>query len=353
MAESLTASSGICRKPECRVTESGICSDGHDPIESCPYFDSTEDEDIEDEDELDTEWSDTTSHTEQTALPSGDVLNVEGVDEFLRWRPATLVSMVGERESGKTTLICTIYDRFLHGAFAGYSFAGSRTLIALQRRLHYARAASGRVRPDTPRTSLSEDLHFFHLALARSSAPEARSDLMLADRAGEAYRYARSNSDRVRDLIEVRKADFVVLLLDGGRIVDPVERTGAMQSVRQTLRAFIDGGAICGSSIIQIVTTKFDLVAASDEKEELERRLSEFQERLRADFEERVGHLSFWNIAARDPLGRYPLAWQVDTLLYSWLNRPSIAGVRNAPVDIPLLTEFDRLLRRTPMETVQ
>src|SRR5689334_22686712 len=83
-------------------------------------------------------------------------------------------------------------------------------------------------------------------------------------------------------------AHRIVLLLDGGRLVEPTERSSAMQSVRQTLRALLDNHALGASSIVQVVTTKIDILAASSERDEISRILSAFTARLAADFAHRL-----------------------------------------------------------------
>lgn len=346
-----------CAKPGCRVSSTGACEEGRDP-KSCPHYTDATAKDTEDK-ELDSDPSDeeaqeTPEKGDHVKLPSGEALDVAGVDEFLRWRPMTLVTIVGDRDSGKTTLISSIYDRFLRGPFAGYLFAGSRTLIGLERRSHYARVDSGMTTPDTPRTSISEGVRFFHLALARADAPDARADLMLSDRAGETYRQARGNSRLVSDLIEVKKADCLVLLLDGARVVNPVERAGAVQSVRQTLRALWDGGALDAGARVQVATTKIDILRAQPEgdKAHTDTLLTALRDGLRADFGPRLGDLSFWDIAARDPAGTFEPAYGVDALLASWLDKvPRPATIIDRP-GLVLQSEFDRLLARTPMETL-
>ncbi len=343
-----------CSKSECEVAASGLCAEGHTPVRSCPFYGrspATDDLDVLDEEQEGTDEFESEPEEEQIALPTGEALTLDDVDEFLRWRPATFVTIVGDRESGKTTLICAIYDRFLKGPFAGYIFAGSRTLVALEKRSHYARAESGRAHPDTPRTSIAEGLQFLHFAVVRADRIHVRTDLMLSDRAGEVYRQARDNSALVGELIEVEKGDRLVLLLDGGRVADPVERAGAMQAVRQTLRAFLDGGAAGKASIVQVVTTKVDLLAHHTAKADIDRQLSVFRQRLVADFAPRLGDLSFWEIAARDPRGDFPPAYGVDALLADWV-APRSAIVAYEERVTPLQSEFDRLLLRTPMEAV-
>lgn len=279
-------------------------------------------------------------------LPSGDGLTPAEVDEFLRWRPARFVTIVGDRESGKTTLVCAIYNRFLRGPFAGYMLAGSRTFVALETRSHYSRVDSGGAVPDTARTSISEGLRFFHFCVAPVLHPTTHLDLMLADRAGETYRQARNNTALVAELTEVAKADRLVLLLDGARVAAPVERAGALQAVRQSLRVFLDNGAVNANSRVQVVTTKLDLLSNHGDSDLIKGQLKQFSDRLAADFASRVAELSFWEIAARDPQSVFGPAHGLDALLKDWTTARPV-DVRPKELAAPVSTEFDRLLLRT------
>lgn len=345
-----------CSNPECDVSNTGICVEGNMPTESCPFFgraiDNSSDNNLG---ELEGEEYD--AEPQQIIepirihLPSGEALTPAEVDHFLLWKPARFIAIVGDFDSGKTTLICALYDRFLRGSFAGHLFGGSRTLVGFEKKSHHSRIDSGRVVPDTLRTSLSDGLKYFHFSLAPSENAQSRIELMLSDRAGEQYQKARNNSDVVSELIEVKKAHYVVLLMDGGRIADPVHRQNAMQSVRQTLRAFLDGGALSKTSRVQVVITKVDLLAEIPEKLALEAQLEQFHKGLQKNFGERLAELSFWEISARDPLGEFSPAHGVKELLESWCVFIPVTLTRT-PLQIALNTEFDRLLSRTPMEDI-
>ncbi len=339
----------LCSKPDCEVTASGVCAEGHEPLEACPYY-GKEPEDVDDGDVQSepTDNDDAPTTGDRIALPTGQALDVAGVDEFLLWRPISLIAIVGDRDSGKTTLICSIYDRFLKGPFASFVFAGSRTLVGLERQSHYSRAESGRSVADTPRTSISDGLTFFHFAVAPERQPQRRSDLMVSDRAGEVYRQARGQTDLIADIIEIRKAARVVLLLDGTRVADQVERAGAIQNVRQTLRAFLDNDALTAASIVQVVTTKIDLFEGHQDKQSIDSTLEQFRQRLTADFANRLAELSFWEVSARDPRGELEPAFGVDKLLQDWVSLRS-PDVNQAPSWPSCQNEFDRLLERTPM----
>ena len=349
--------SNNCSKLECEVASTGACAEGHAPLESCPFYgkasetDENFDDDFENESvESDLDFDD----VKFVDLPSGEALNAIGVEEFLRWRPIRLITVVGERDSGKTTLICSIYDQFLRGPFAEHYFAGSRTLIGLERRSHLSRLESGLDSPDTPRTSLSDGVRFFHFAAVRMDERNARTDLMLSDRAGEKYRQARDKSEVVSELFEVAKADRLVLLLDGARLANPAERSNALTSVRHTLRAFLDGGAISCNTYVQVVTTKIDRIEiqSESEKQVIHKFLSDFKQRLCDAFRDRVGGLTFFEIAARDPDGNLPPAYNVDQLVANWLEEIPYLLPTSQIRDLPLTSEFDLLLARTKMEVV-
>ncbi len=339
-----------CRKSDCPIASGGGCSEGYDPIASCPYHGATADDDV-DEGVAAFENGEQANNTTDfmVPLPSGEALDPAEVDIFLRWRPATFVTIVGDRDSGKTTLVAALYDRFLRGPFAGHSFAGSRTLVGLERRSHYARVDSGGAKPDTPRTSISEGLQYFHFAVRGALA--TRTDLMLSDRAGETYRQARSNSALVSQLPELTTAQRVVVLLDGARVYDAVTRAGAIQAVRQSLRAFLDGGGLGEHSVVQIVTTKVDLLERHPEKAAILEQLAAFKHRLAQDFSPRLASLTFWDIAARDPEAILPPAHGVELLFLDWIEQ------RKSPMKPTMVlaspqTEFDRLLLRTPLESL-
>lgn len=347
-----------CSKSECEAGRTGACAEGHEPLESCPFYGKASeieedfDDYFENSEDLIQQSEENQGNRDFIDLPSGEALDVAEVDDFLRWRPIKLVTIVGDSDSGKTTLICSIYDRFLHGIFAGHYFASSRTLIGLERRSHLSRLDSGLTSPDTPRTSYSDGVRFFHIAGISEGEQRVRTDLMLSDRAGEKYRMARDNSEVVSELFEVAKADRVVLLLDGARLAKPAERANAATSIRHTLRAFLDGGVLDETGCVQVVITKIDLIEILPEsdKEIVHQFIRDFKDKLRDKFENRVGELTFFDIAARDPTGRLAPAYGVDQLLANWFDRKHQSAV---PVDVnalPLKREFDLLLARTPME---
>ncbi len=339
-----------CRRTGCEVALTGTCPEGHTPVASCPNY---VDQPAEDRDVHDGEFGaieEALPDVRRVSLPSGDALTPEEVDQFLRWRAATFVAIIGDSYSGKTTLICALYDRFLKGTFAGLSFAGSRTLVALERRAHHARVDSGRATPETARTSHLEGLRYFHFAVAPNGQPAKRTDLLLSDRSGEVYRSARNDSTLVGTLAEIPQADRIVLLLDGRRVVERTERNGAIQSVRQTLRVLLDNDALGPTLTVWVVTTKVDLIASSPDGQEIAEAVAGFRNRLSTDFGPRLKTLSFHDIAARDPTNGFAPAHGLDALIEDWVTRSRCAPPPPPPLE--LHSEFDRLLARTRMDVL-
>src|SRR5581483_8028165 len=82
-------------------------------------------------------------------------LSAEGASDFLAMRPANVVLLAGDSNSGKTTLFAAIYERLLDGPFGEFLFAGSRTLHGFESRCFENRGGYGHTEPDTGHTPTS------------------------------------------------------------------------------------------------------------------------------------------------------------------------------------------------------
>ena len=173
--------------------------------------------------------------------------------------------MIGPSDAGKTSLIAGFYDLFQEGAVAGVEFAGSQSLHEFEHVCHDARAASRRGKPHINRTPYGE-VRFYHLGVAGGGAGELLS-LVLADRAGEEYRSAIDNVSFVAGFPEVGRADTLILLVDGQRLLDPGARHNLRSEVTLILRAMIEGGAIQSGARLAVVLTKKDLIHQSQRLE--------------------------------------------------------------------------------------
>ncbi|WP_285348466.1 hypothetical protein [Pseudomonas sp. ME-P-057] len=276
-------------------------------------------------------------------LPATTLLAVADADELLRWRAASVVAVVGERNGGKTTLVAEIYERFLHGPFAGKLFAGSWSLSGFEMKSFQSRAESGATSPDTLRTSSRDGLGFFHLAVADVSTPQDRRDLLISERAGETYREVRDTPKKSLEMIELRRAAAIAFIVDGERVREDLKRAEVFASVRNLIRALHETRTINSGCRIQVVTTKFDLL---DDDEALIARnaLTEFEQRM-TNLYSSFYTVEVFRIAARDPKGVVEPAMGIAPLFRSW-TQPSLP-VKDADIELPALTdECDRLLLR-------
>ncbi|WP_332872072.1 TRAFAC clade GTPase domain-containing protein [Pseudomonas syringae] len=276
-------------------------------------------------------------------LPLTTLLEVEDADELLRWRAASVVAVVGERNGGKTTLVAEIYERFLQGPFAEKLFASSWSLSGFEIKSFQSRAESGATSPDTLRTSVRDGLRFFHLAVADVSTPQERRDLLISERAGETYREIRDNPKRSSEMIELRRAAAIAFIVDGERVRDDLKRAEVFASVRNIIRALHETRTISPTCRVQVVTTKFDLLN-DDEAIRARDALTEFEQRL-TNLYSSFYTVEVFRTAARDPKGVVEPAMGVAPLFRSWLERSPL--VKDADLEIPVLTdECDRLLLR-------
>jgi len=278
-----------------------------------------------------------------TTLPSSAMLSLEDADELLRWREASVIAVVGERNGGKTTLVAEIYERFLRGPFADTFFCHSLSLLGFEMKSFQSRAESGAERPDTPRTSAQDGLRFFHLAVSDESDFQRRTDLLISERAGEIYREIRDNPERAVEMIELRKAAAIAFIIDGERVLDARKRAEVFASTRHIIRALDETGTIKPGTKVQLVTTKLDLLDGAEAAAALEA-LTEFENRLIAAFGGTY-QVSAFRTAARDPDGVVDPATGLAPLLRSWLTPPQPLPIDDV-VQPDLTDEFDRLLLR-------
>ena len=108
------------------------------------------------------------------------------------------VLLMGDRDVGKTTLLAELHHSYLQAPFAGYLFAGSRTLIGFEERCFLSRFQSGLENEDTERTK-SRDIRLLHLSLAPEAMPLRRTDLLFGDVSGERYRDIKTSVEEARE----------------------------------------------------------------------------------------------------------------------------------------------------------
>ncbi len=359
-----------CRQAGCQVAQTGRCLEGLS-LNDCPHLfprgdlptvDTTElfPEDIGDmvvpRDDRDAESA------AQVALTSGEDLTSEAASSITRRSMTQVILLAGAVGSGKTTLIASIYERFQEHQLAGYLFAGSRTLVGFEKRCHLARIASERARPDTERTLLAQGTRFLHLQTRREDLCGPIRDLLLTDLSGELFRRAGDSSEECRKLGVLLRADRLVLLIDGERLIDPRRRHQATLEPKMLLRRALDEGMLSQHVHVDVVFAKWDLM----QDDAFGTTTAAFVETTTEEFSKRYGgcvrSLHFYHVAARPdatkrmPIGpdatkEMPIGVGLENLFDAWMadDGPKRRTVNDAPLFSGARREFDHYLwKRLP-----
>lgn len=277
---------------------------------------------------------------------SGEALSIQDTYSVMAKEKTRLIIVIGPSESGKTTLETALYQMFQSGQLENYYFAGSKTLQGYEERAFLTRTNSGRTKPDTPRTSTGVQEQFLHIKVYNVEE-ETYYNLLFADIAGEDYSNCIANSDEMKKQFPYFKnADFFVALLDGKQIKDKVKRYSIPENLKQMFRTVVDSDLCKTESILQIVTSKYDLIDDDNEenKEEILRYLTQNETSLKRYFAKYFSIVEFVNIAAMPYVkGKYQCGYGVDVLLETWCRKKALLSekVRNSKKE--LTAEFNKL----------
>jgi energy-coupling factor transporter ATP-binding protein EcfA2 len=230
-------------------------------------------------------------------LPTGKELDQAGATKLEAARPVRLVVVAGPVGCGKTTLLKSLYELFQWAPVSGYSFAGSNTLPAFERRCYLSRTASERSAVDTERTPYGE-VRYLHLRLAHEDLSHGELDFLFTDVSGESFERARDSTQECQRLTFLRQADHFLLLLDSEKLVRKEKRWEVAHDSMTLLRSCLDSGMLPGNCLVNILWTKFDYFEAAGAGEHAQF-LSGLKGEIETEFGSRVGRLSFSEIAAR------------------------------------------------------
>lgn len=273
------------------------------------------------------------------ALPRGTELSGDDLNAVTASRSCRIIVVGGEPAVGKTTLLTAIYEQFRLGPFGGFMFAGSRTLPAFEERCHLGRAVSGRLTPDTPRTTTRPEPAFLHISIARQPSM-AKCDLLLSDISGEDFLAARDSTEDAERLDIVRVAARFCLLVDGAALQDRRVRHTLVSGSRILMRSLLEAKVLSSTSTVELLLTKADTLDSAP-KEAL-RFVDDALAAIRSEFEGQVATLDIARVAARPADGREP--HNLDSLLQRWCADLCLPPVHYTPSRSDLNTPYDRFL---------
>jgi hypothetical protein len=278
-------------------------------------------------------------------LPSGEGLSTQDATRCTRESFVRVILFAGTAKSGKTTLIASLYLLFQKAPFAGYLFAKSETLVGFETRNYFALCASQLLKPTTPRTTIPE---YLHLQVRKEDLSQPARDLLLCDLSGEDFREAKDSSEACMRLDIIRRADWLVLLIDGEKLADPKSRKRAKNDPMTLLRNCLDSAMLGQRTPVDVLFTKWDLIQASDEKDEIVGFADHIEQEFRRLFSDRVPSLRFARVAAHPFDAELPLGYGLPELFQVWAGEsvptePFHRAMLREPDDLP---EYDRYFRR-------
>lgn len=290
--------------------------------------------------------ADTVKEEDVIELHHGEALNTKEAAELACGSHTRRVVVCGRSDSGKTTLIASIFERFNKAPFAGYLFAGSDTLIGFERICHHSRLLSGRLEPTTVRTARAVRHRFLHLRVCKENDGYTHQDVLLSDVSGEEFQAAVNSEEDARALSLVRFADHIVVLSDGARLADVGSRQEERHFVNLLIRSLIQIGYLDKSSFVDVLFTKEDIIENAGDVCKIF--VKAIEEELRVSYEQQLGRLRFFSIAARDKENKRVVADGVDRVFPSWIEESPRDKIHlSHKLKLPPLSgEFDKFYHR-------
>lgn len=252
-----------CSQESCTVNKDGKCLEGFEDLDQCPHFYLDDNEvGLDDHSKVQENNNDSNvdSKINTIKLFDGEELTIDRLSEVTYRFPANQVFILGEHDSGKTTLLATLFEMFQIGPFHDHSYAGSLTQIGFEKRCFYSRAASENERPDTERTK-SEEFRFLHIALKKSIAQKTATHFLISDISGEKIKRAKNNSEDMKDLLVVANATHVSFVIDGEKLIEPRSRQAAILQAKSFIRKAIDEEVFNKKTRLTLVLSKWDLLS--------------------------------------------------------------------------------------------
>lgn len=334
-----------CKLADCNVDKDGTCQEGHEVLEECSNYISPIGQENSDP-AIIKSLSENGQAENLIELPAGKDLDDDSMLAISIANPTRIIVIAGPSDSGKTTLIASIYEKFGEGSFAGYTFAGSDTLRGFEFRCFLSRIDSGQTEPDTERTREAFDKGFLHLKVRANNFDRPPQDLLFSDISGETYRKVRDSEEECKKLTIIKYADHIVLTLDGDKLRKKEARQEPARDAINLLRRFNQTGMIDKNSMVDVLITKYDQIKGEINESEIEVFLKHTESKIRNEFDDSVGRMRFFKVAARPTNDRLQNAYGFDNIFPSWVEQTpihTISKFNHNKINYPD-REFDRYM---------
>lgn len=247
-----------CSQPACTFGTNGQCLEGL-AQGSCPHFIEVDGSGVQ---EIVSEQESPSKPMMQMRL--GDELQLDECGDMLASPNSRVIAIVGANDTGKTTLLGSLFDRFCRGPFGGYDFAGSMSLRAFDKRMYLGHTRCRAPKADTIRTKHDWSMKFLHIRLKSAQAGTVPYELLISDIPGETCKQARHSTDKCKNLRTLLRADRLIVAVDGAKLATASLRESAIADSVALLRRLSESDVLRPGIQIDIVLTKWDIVKAAN-----------------------------------------------------------------------------------------
>jgi hypothetical protein len=293
--------------------------------------------DISSSDALEVSASVATPYPPSESLYSGLPLEIAEAREFSGRSRAIVVALAGMKESGKTSLIARVHQQFQAGPVAGYDFAGSRTLWQFENLNWLATVESGVVSPTMERSSRQYDNSFLHFTVRQPVSRAEPIDLLVNDISGETFPEAITTESVCQQLLCLRRADHLALVVDGAAIADRSFRHDHCAKAKNFVQRVLQTGQIGKQTVLHLIISKLDELLKKEHASENDEAATRLESEFNSQFKNRVAKVYTWRLAARPLDGSMPTESTIAELFGVWvgstLRYPGILRYDSASAD--------------------
>jgi hypothetical protein len=254
-----------CKQQGCPFADDGTCLEHYQPVEQCPHIELIDGVDaVPKADTATSSGRDdstmviTESDPKFVPIYPAWALAPNEVGAVMGEAETTLVIVAGDTNSGKTSLIGLSYSAFLQGPVGEWRFAGSRTLLGYEELVQNHRASAEYDLPDTPHTETKVE-EFYHLDI-QSQHDGRQRRLLFHNVSGERYQDAINKTVDAAKLDLVHRADAIVVMVDGERLLKRASAAQAKTRLIDVLSALAQAKHLENNQPVQIVISRWDLV---------------------------------------------------------------------------------------------
>jgi len=190
---------------------------------------------------------------------TGDAISENDINEYFSQDFIKLIVLAGLPGHGKTTLISSIYDKFIQdGKYGVFEFIGSKTILGFEKRGYLSRIKNGQF-ADTKRTTLGEDNPYLDLSLLNSENT-TKQRVIFVDTSGEVFKKFQKDNQSIKAFKSLLRANHFSYIFDISQYTHSDTRHLTRDVAKTIIRSISDQKMFSPNVNIEIVFTKWDKI---------------------------------------------------------------------------------------------